>query len=295
MSTISFISVSEAANIAGVSNETIRGLCKAGTIRYQKRAQLYYPCKEDINRYVDSISKVHSIRKDIERYASQLEKDKEAIAQKCAEYKAYFEEMKMSAYRLDRLMEIAQAILKQYETYPPEDLSKRELQLLFMMFKGEPVQQVGEQLQLTGMRVRQIWKKVLSKMEVVQNEITRRDKEIESLRGFIIQIQKEREKKKYELLPKELQDKADLLLTPISALNFSVRSIQGLATANIFTVLELVQCKRNDIRSIRNFGAKSVKEIDQWLNAHKLTFEMTTGFTEEDVIMLQKDKEAKYK
>ena len=276
MNTITFISVSEAANIAGVSNETIRSLCKAGTIRYQKRAQLYYPCKEDINRYVDSISKVHSIRKDIERYASQLDKDKEVISQACAETKAYLEEMKISPYRLDRILEIAQALLQQYETYPPDDLSKRELQLLFLMFKGDSVQQASEQLQLTSMRVRQIWEKVLAKIEVVQNEITRRDKEIESLRGTILQMEKEREKKKYELLPKELQDKADLLLKPISALNFSVRSIQGLATANISTVLELVQSKRSDIRSIRNFGAKSIKEIDQWLNEHNLSFEMTS-------------------
>ncbi len=295
MSTITFISVSEAANMAGVSNETIRSLCKAGTIRYQKRAQLYYPCKEDINRYVDSISKVHSIRKDIERYASQLDKEKEALSLACDEIKAYLEEIKMSPSRLDRILELNQAILQQYDMFPPEDLSKRELQLLFMMFRGDSPLQAGKQLQLTGMRVRQIWEKVLSKIEVVQNEINRRDKEIEELRETILRMQKEHEKKKYELLPKDLQDKADLLLKPISALNLSVRAIQGLSIANISTVLELVQSKRSDIRSIRNFGAKSIKEIDQWLNAHKLTFEMTTGFTEEDVIMLQKDKEEKYK
>lgn len=290
MKTITFVSVSEAAELVGVSNETIRSLCKAGTLSYQKRGQLYYPCKEDVNRYADTVSKIHSIRKDIERYASQLDKEKEALSLACDEMKAYLEEIKMSPSRLDRILELTQAILQQYDMFPPEDLSKRELQLLFMMFRGDSPLQAGKRLQLTGMRVRQIWEKVLSKIEVVQNEINRRDKEIEELRETILRMQKEHEKKKYELLPKDLQDKADLLLMPISALNLSVRAIQGLSIANISTVLELVQSKRSDIRSIRNFGAKSIREIDQWLNANNLSFEMISGFTTEDLLELKNNQ-----
>lgn len=290
MKTIIFVTVSEAAELVGVSNETIRSLCKAGTLSYQKRGQLYYPCKEDVNRYADTVSKIHSIRKDIERYASQLDKEKEALSLACDEMKAYLEEIKMSPSRLDRILELTQAILQQYDMFPPEDLSKRELQLLFMMFRGDSPLQAGKRLQLTGMRVRQIWEKVLSKIEVVQNEINRRDKEIEELRETILRMQKEHEKKKYELLPKDLQDKADLLLMPISALNLSVRAIQGLSIANISTVLELVQSKRSDIRSIRNFGAKSIREIDQWLNANNLSFEMISGFTTEDLLELKNNQ-----
>lgn len=290
MKTITFVTVSEAAELVGVSNETIRSLCKAGTLSYQKRGQLYYPCKEDVNRYADTVSKIHSIRKDIERYASQLDKEKEALSLACDEMKAYLEEIKMSPSRLDRILELTQAILQQYDMFPPEDLSKRELQLLFMMFRGDSPLQAGKRLQLTGMRVRQIWEKVLSKIEVVQNEINRRDKEIEELRETILRMQKEHEKKKYELLPKDLQDKADLLLMPISALNLSVRAIQGLSIANISTVLELVQSKRSDIRSIRNFGAKSIREIDQWLNANNLSFEMISGFTTEDLLELKNNQ-----
>jgi len=290
MKTITFVTVSEAAELVGVSSETIRSLCKAGTLSYQKRGQLYYPCKEDVNRYADTVSKVHSIRRDIERYASQLDKEKEALSLACDEMKTYLEEMKMSPSRLDRILELTQAILQQYDMFPPEDLSKRELQLLFMMFRGDSPLQAGKQLQLTGMRVRQIWEKVLSKIEVVQNEINRRDKEIEELRETILRMQKEHEKKKYELLPKDLQDKADLLLKPISVLNLSVRAIQGLSIANISTVLELVQSKRSDIRSIRNFGAKSIKEIDRWLNANNLSFEMISGFTTEDLLELKNNQ-----
>ena len=48
MESFSFISTSDAAAITGVTKETIRNLCKKGTIRYQQKGNMYYPCKEDI-------------------------------------------------------------------------------------------------------------------------------------------------------------------------------------------------------------------------------------------------------
>lgn len=288
---LTFISVSEAADLAGVSNETMRQLCKAGTLRYQKRGQLYYPCKEDVNRYADSVSKVHGIRKDIERYAAQLEKEKEALSIACDEMNKYAAQMNVSPARLDRIMEIMQALLVQYEKYPVNNISKRELQLLFMMFHGVPLQQVAKRLDLTQFRVRQIWEKLLEKLESARNEIGRRDQEIEALQQTIQALQLKLENKKHKLLPQELQENVDLLLTPIKTLNLSTRSKQGLDMAEITTVLGLIQSRRSDILMKRNLGKKSLEDIEQWLHAHHLSFEMISGFTEADLEELKKSKE----
>ena len=288
---LTFISVSEAAQIADVSNETMRQLCKAGTLRFQKRGQLYYPCKEDVNRYVDSISKVHGIRKDIERYAAQLEKEKETLSIVCDELKEYSFQMGMSPARLDRIMEIMQALLMQYEIYPVNNISKRELELLFMMFRGTPIPDAAKRLDLTQFRVRQIWDKLLEKLASTRNEIERRDQEIESLNQTICSLRLKLENKKYELLPKELQENVELLLRPISSLNLSVRAKQGLAQAQITNVLGLIQCTRSDIKTKRNMGAKSIAEIDQWLKEHNLSYEMISGFEDEDLYELKKDIE----
>ena len=157
MGTITFISTSEAANVAGVSAETIRQLCKAGTLRFQKRGQLYYPCKEDVNRYADSISKVHSIRRDIERYAAQLEKDRNALRLECESAKKILEDTKMANYRLDRIVELMFALLKQYEKEPIKDISEKDLKLIFMMINGDKLQNIGDEFQITKPTVYRQW------------------------------------------------------------------------------------------------------------------------------------------
>ena len=275
MSTLTFISVSEAANIAGVSVETIRQLCKADTIRYQKRGQLYYPCKEDINRYADSISKVHSIRRDIERYATQLEKDKEAIRLAQEETSAQLKELKMLPLRMERIQEIMYPLLRQYEENRVEKISERELELLFMMFRGETFTEAGKKLQLTRERVRQIWMKILRKLVNARNEIELRDAEIERLKNTIQKLEERLDNRRFDSAPQGIKDNIDLLLEPISEQNFSNYTKRGLQFAKIDTVLDLVKCKRSSIRQIRHIGAKSVAEIDQWLAEHNLSFEMS--------------------
>ena len=275
MSTLTFISVSEAANIAGVSVETIRQLCKADTIRYQKRGQLYYPCKEYINRYADSISKVHSIRRDIERYATQLEKDKEAIRLAQEETSAQLKELKMLPLRMERIQEIMYPLLRQYEENRVEKISERELELLFMMFRGETFTEAGKKLQLTRERVRQIWMKILRKLVNARNEIELRDAEIERLKNTIQKLEERLDNRRFDSAPQGIKDNIDLLLEPISEQNFSNYTKRGLQFAKIDTVLDLVKCKRSSIRQIRHIGAKSVAEIDQWLAEHNLSFEMS--------------------
>lgn len=275
MGTLTFISVLEAAKIAGVSAETIRQLCKADTIRYQKRGQLYYPCKEDINRYADSISKVHSIRRDIERYATQLGKDKEAIRLAQEETSAQLKELNMLPLRMERIQEIMYPLLRQYEEHRIEKISERELELLFMMFRGESFTEAGKKLQLTRERVRQIWVKILRKLVNARNEIELRDAEIERLKNTIQKLEERLDNNRYESAPQGMKDNIDLLLEPISTIHFSTRTERGLQFAKINTILDLVQCKRSFIKGARCIGQKSMDEIDQWMTAHNLTFEMT--------------------
>ena len=133
MKTITFISTTEAANIAGVSAETIRQLCKAGTIKYQKRGQLYYPCMEDINRYANSIIKVHSIRKDINRYTAKLNQDREALLVAQQELTSRLETVDMFPTRIERIEKLVYSLLRQYSENRIEEFSEREIEVLFMI------------------------------------------------------------------------------------------------------------------------------------------------------------------
>lgn len=80
---------------------------------------------------------------------------------------------------------------------------------------------------------------------------------------------------KFDSAPQGIKDNIDLVLEPISALHFSTRTERGLYYANINTVGDLIQCKRNDLKAARSMGTKSIEEIEQWLAEHNLSFEMT--------------------
>jgi excisionase family DNA binding protein len=273
MATITFISTTEAANVAGVSVETIRQLCKIGTLRYQKRGQLYYPCKEDVNRYADSISKVHSIRRDIERYAAQIEKDKEALRKECETTRTALGNAKLANFRLDRMVELMFVLLQQYEKEPIEDISEKDLKLIFMMVNGDKLQDIGDTFEITKPTVTALWTRILRKIAHARNEIKLRDKKIEELTNTIQMLDKKKVVNKFTSVPQEIIDNIDQLLQPINTIQLSNYVARGLIRANMKIVYDLVQCERKYIKS--KFAKKSFDEIEQWMHEHSLTFGMT--------------------
>ena len=65
-----------------------------------------------------------------------------------------------------------------------------------------------------------------------------------------------------------------LLLTKLSDMGLSVRAYNCLKAANIDTFADLVSYSRSDLMKFRNFGRKSLNEIDQLVEKMKLSFGM---------------------
>lgn len=65
-----------------------------------------------------------------------------------------------------------------------------------------------------------------------------------------------------------------LLLTKLSDMGLSVRAYNCLKAADIDTFADLVSYSRNELIKFRNFGKKSLNEIDQLVEKMKLQFEM---------------------
>lgn len=65
-----------------------------------------------------------------------------------------------------------------------------------------------------------------------------------------------------------------LLLTKLSDRGLSVRAYNCLKTADIDTFADLVSYSRNELMKFRNFGKKSLNEIDQLVEKMKLQFGM---------------------
>ena len=67
-------------------------------------------------------------------------------------------------------------------------------------------------------------------------------------------------------------DKTNSLNTEISDIGLSVRAMMVCYSNNITTVEELVNMTKNEFRSLKNVGAKSIQEIDEYFEKNNLNW-----------------------
>lgn len=72
----------------------------------------------------------------------------------------------------------------------------------------------------------------------------------------------------------EILHMRQLLKTKLSDMNLSVRALNCLKSAEVETLGELVQFNKNDLLKFRNFGKKSLTELDELLENLNLSFGM---------------------
>ncbi len=68
-----------------------------------------------------------------------------------------------------------------------------------------------------------------------------------------------------------------LLKTKLTDMDLSVRALNCLKAAEVETLGELVQYQRSDLLKFRNFGKKSLTELDELIEKKNLTFGMNVG------------------
>jgi DNA-directed RNA polymerase subunit alpha len=83
-----------------------------------------------------------------------------------------------------------------------------------------------------------------------------------------------KEEKKEDLVDEQTLQLRKVLKTPLEDLDLSVRAFNCLKAAKINSLSELVQYEQEDLMKFRNFGQKSLSEIEQLLNERVLGFGM---------------------
>ena len=83
-----------------------------------------------------------------------------------------------------------------------------------------------------------------------------------------------KEDKKEDLVDEQTLQLRKVLKTPLEDLDLSVRAFNCLKAAKINSLSELVQYEQEDLMKFRNFGQKSLSEIEQVLNERGLGFGM---------------------
>ncbi len=83
-----------------------------------------------------------------------------------------------------------------------------------------------------------------------------------------------KEEKKEDLVDEQMLQLRKVLKTPLEDLDLSVRAFNCLKAAKINSLSELVQYEQEDLMKFRNFGQKSLSEIEQVLSERGLYFGM---------------------
>ena len=271
---LTFIPASEAAEMVGVTAQTIRNLCKAKTLRYQMRTNLFYVCREDVEKYAQSISEVNEIERSVEDYKREINKAYEQLRDAKQEMQDRLEDMNMFPERIKNITNLLMSLIPHFV----DNLMEREVEIVMLILQGEKISDVAQKLQLTRDRTRQIWEKAIRKMSYFPNELRLKDERIEDLMRTIEDLEARIDQAGIDKVP---HSKANLLASSIYDYDFSVRTLNCLRAAEIRTVEDLIKYPRARLLKFRNFGKKALTELDEWLDEHGLAFAQYEDETQE--------------
>jgi excisionase family DNA binding protein len=283
------LSRDEAALLLDVTPQTISNWVEKGVLKGHFVDRLLKIDKATIEKYFDTLSDLAFIEKRIFAAKRDLQ-----LAEK--ELEKNLDDTRSAIHLLGKgvpahlINEIFSAII---EASGDDVLKEREKTILTMLLEGKDVEFVAEEYGLTRSRIMQIVSKAVRKLATVKtfSELRREYKQlvfdnanfqnvIEALQNRIKKLERINNidtapVSEYDYL---LGDKGGtftaLMNTPVYDLEISVRSLNCLKGADVDTLYDLVKCNKTDLMKFRNFGKKSLTELEDLLENLHLHFGM---------------------
>ena len=283
------LSRDEAALLLDVTPQTISNWVEKGVLKGHFVDRLLKIDKATIEKYFDTLSDLAFIEKRIFAAKRDLQ-----LAEK--ELEKNLDDTRSAIHLLGKgvpahlLNEIFSAII---EASGDDVLKEREKTILTMLLEGKDVEFVAEEYGLTRSRIMQIVSKSVRKLATVKtfSELRREYKQlvfdnanfqnvIEALQNRIKKLERINNidtapVSEYDYL---LGDKGGtftaMMNTPVYDLEISVRSLNCLKGADVNTLYDLVKCNKTDLMKFRNFGKKSLTELEDLLESLHLHFGM---------------------
>ena len=273
-----FIKVHEAAEMLGVSSQTIRNWGKMGILNINKAGKYGYIDKQTIECLLDTAHKTEMAKQKLEKLHDDIQNEYNEIRNNI------HDERITRRYLFICLKGSIESSF--YESIVNllvycGTLDKREGMILVDKLNGLTLAQIGSKFNVSEERVRQIANKAIRRSK----QLTRFKEMFEQMES----LRKDNETLKIALAnsyrksdPMHIEDMAKervytLLCKPISDCQLSVRAknvLSYMQHGTIKTIGDLVKLNKNAILSSRNAGKKTFNEIDSFLEKHGLTWEM---------------------
>lgn len=262
------ISRQEAAELLNCHPQTVSNWVEKGVIKGHKVGGFLMVDRNSIEQYFDSL-------KDLAVMEQKIIDMKNELKERTEEMQATLNEACGFTLPSDRRREIFRenqmTLIKLYGYI----LSDRELGILSRITMGEKPQDIGVDYGLTIDRVFQIGAKAaakisdLTELEHLFDENKKLQKENRKLNQQIAILNDRLEK--YE---SESKFSSTIFQKRISDLHLSVRTLNALQSLDCKTLGDVVQLEQSDLMKARNFGKKSLDELDYYITVHGLHWGM---------------------
>lgn len=293
-----WITTTQAAELAGVTSETIRNLCNNGVLSYKKRYHLFYVNKDEVLKNAEQFSEIHEATKSADEYVkevkdlrdkvySELRELKESIRRERLDYGYTVSHIAALSYFAHRVMNV---LSKDYA----KEFTTMDIDIINNYLKNGCIFDPSNMVSRSRAHI--IFTKFFHKLVSVKRELEVKDTKIQKLSENNTQLLEALKVKKRQVevlsvavkngvIKEDIGTDVDLevsdfcvhesLREKLLDFDFSVRCLNCLKAAEIETIEDLVKYRRNDLLKFRNFGKKSLVELDEFLEQHKLRWSMT--------------------
>lgn len=260
-----YLTRQEAANIIGVSAQTITNWYEAGKLPGNMENKRLYLAKEAVMKLNSTLKEYNIDTKWVESLKAEQNKVVEEYKSSIQNYKEMIGLLNSSnniGFKINFLTTIL---------YLGEDdyrLREREINIISELLHGKTFEEISEWSRLTSERVRQIAEKGLRRLhnyksyEKLHQENQELKKELKDLKVLM---------RFGDLSEREIENRlsiAEVLSKDVEDFGFSVRCIQSFRSVDIKTIGDLIKFGKSNLLALKNFGKKSFAEIDDVL--HKL-------------------------
>ena len=276
------ITMTESSRRLGVTAQTIKNWIAKGAVNAKKVGNSIYLDEDTIYALQDTVEEIEEQKKKLERLKELQREETEDCLSRIRDEEERRRYYKLCVEKMVRT-DFFSVVLDMMEVCGI--LTVRESYMLKDRLYGVPLVEIGEKYGVTRERVRQITEKAIARSRdlTLFKERIEHVKQLESecsslknvIKAYIEKI------KAYETQPElrhedlmELKQKCELLSSKIVDCRLSVRVLNRIRYSDIETVADLVRTDRSKLIKFRNFGKKSLCELDDFVDYNGLEWGM---------------------